>query len=235
MKDIRQPIQGGCAKVPVVIQLEALECGAASLAMVLAYYEKWIPLEQVRADCGVSRDGSNAKNVLRAARSYGLTAKGYRMEPEDLKKNGTFPCIIHWNFNHFVVLDGFKGKKAVLNDPAQGQYSVPMEVFDKAFTGICLMFEPGEGFEPSGRPKSVLAFAKQRMKGTGEAVAFTIMTTVIASLLGVIQPGFSRIFLDRLLTGVNPEWVTPFLWALAGLSGVQINGLLYEYGLETLG
>jgi len=221
-KKIRQPVTQGAAKVPVVMQLEALECGAASLTMVLAYYDKWIPLEQVRADCGVSRDGSNAKNVLRAARSYGLTAKGYRMEPEALKRDGKFPCIIHWNFNHFVVLCGFKGGKAVLNDPAQGNYSVPMEVFDKSFTGICLMFEPGEGFEPGGKPKSVMAFARQRMKGAGEAVAFTIITTVIASLLGIIQPGFSRIFLDRLLTGVNPEWALPFLWALAGLSVVQI-------------
>jgi len=221
-KKIKQPVTQGAAKVPVVMQMEALECGAASLTMVLAYYDKWIPLEQVRADCGVSRDGSNAKNVLRAARSYGLIAKGYRMEPETLKKEGKFPCIIHWNFNHFLVLCGFKGDKAVLNDPAQGNHTVSMEVFDKSFTGICLMFEPGEDFEPGGKPKSVLAFAKKRMKGAGEAVAFTIITTVIASLLGVIQPGFSRVFLDRLLTGVNPEWVTPFLWALAGLSLIQI-------------
>ena len=221
-KKINQPVTQGVAKVPVVMQMEALECGAASLTMVLAYYGRWIPLEQVRADCGVSRDGSNAKNILRAARSYGLNAKGYRMEPENLKKDGSFPCIIHWNFNHFVVLCGFKGDKAVLNDPAQGHYTVPMEVFDKAFTGICLTFEPGEGFEPGGKPKSVLAFARQRMKGTGEAVAFTVITTVIASLIGIIQPGFSRIFLDRLLTGENPEWAMPFLWALAGLSAVQI-------------
>ena len=221
-KKIKQPLSKGAAKVPVVMQMEALECGAASLTMVLAYYGKWIPLEQVRADCGVSRDGSNAKNVLRAARSYGLTAKGYRMEPDVLKKEGKFPCIIHWNFNHFLVLCGFKGDKAVLNDPAQGHYTVPMEVFDKAFTGICLMFEPGEGFGPGGKPKSVMAFARQRMKGTGEAVAFTVITTVIASLIGIIRPGFSRVFLDRLLTGVNPDWVTAFLWGLAGLTIVQI-------------
>ena len=145
-KKIRQPMKSGAAKVPVVMQMEALECGAASLTMILAYYGKWIPLEQVRADCGVSRDGSKASNILKAARSYGLAAKGYRYEPEDLKKNGTFPCIIHWNFNHFVVLDGFKGSKAYINDPAKGSCCVPMETFDKAFTGICLMFEPSETF-----------------------------------------------------------------------------------------
>ena len=142
-KPIPQPLTKGVAKVPVVMQM----------TMILDYYGKWLPLEQVRADCGVSRDGSNAKNVLRAARSYGLSAKGYRFEPEDLKTYGKFPGIIHWNFNHFVVLNGFKGDKAVLNDPAKGCYSVPMETFDKSFTGICLMFEPTEDFAPGGEPE----------------------------------------------------------------------------------
>ena len=219
---IKTPIEKGVAKVPVVMQMEALECGAASLTMILAYYGKWIPLEQVRADCGVSRDGSNAKNVLKAARSYGLVAKGYRYEPEDLKANGKFPCIIHWNFNHFLVLDGFKGNKAVLNDPAKGCYTVPMETFDKSFTGICLMFEPSETFEPGGKPKSVMEFARKKLKGAGVAVAFTVITTVIASLIGIIEPAFSRIFIDRLLTGQNPDWFMPFIWALAALSIVQI-------------
>lgn len=219
---VKQPVTNGAAKVPVVMQMEALECGAASLTMILAYYGKWIPLEQVRADCGVSRDGSNAKNVLKAARSYGLTAKGYRYEPEDLKKNGKFPCIIHWNFNHFLVLDGFKGNKAYLNDPAKGSYSVSMETFDKSFTGICLMFEPSESFEPGGKPKSVLSFAKKRLKGAGAAIAFVILTTVITSLIGIIDPAFSRIFLDRLLTGENPEWFLPFIFAFAGMGAVQL-------------
>jgi NHLM bacteriocin system ABC transporter, peptidase/ATP-binding protein len=210
------------AKVPVVMQMEALECGAASLTMILAYYGKWIPLEQVRTDCGVSRDGSNAKNVLKAARSYGLTAKGYRYEPEDLKKNGSFPCIIHWNFNHFVVLDGFKGNKAYLNDPARGSYCVPMETFDKSFTGICLMFEPGESFKPGGKPKSMLSFAKKRLKNAGTAIAFVALTTVISSLIGIINPAFSRIFLDRLLTDENPEWFKSFIFAFAGMSAVQL-------------
>lgn len=222
IQTVKQPVTKGCVKVPVVMQMEALECGAACLTMVLAYYNKWIPLEQVRADCGVSRDGSNAKNVLKAARSYGLTAKGYRFEPEDLKTQGKFPCIIHWNFNHFVVLDGFKGNRAVLNDPARGCCSVSMEVFDQSFTGICLMFEPGEGFQPGGRPKSVLQFAMSRLTGARTAVAFVVLTTLISALFNVINPAFSRIFLDRLLTGQNPEWLVPFLLALGGLSLVQL-------------
>ena len=219
---IKQPVQNGVVKVPVVMQMEALECGAASLTMVLAYYEKWIPLEQVRADCGVSRDGSNAKNILKAARSYGLTAKGYRYEPETLKKSGKFPCIIHWNFNHFVVLNGFTKNKAVLNDPAKGTYSVSMETFDKSFTGICLLFEPSESFEPGGKPKSVVQFAKSRLKGTGSAVAFVVLTTIISSLLGIIRPAFSRIFLDRLLTGQNPQWLYPFVIALTFIAAIEL-------------
>ena len=221
-KKIKSPITNGVAKVPVVMQMEALECGAASLAMILAYYEKWIPLEEVRRDCGVSRDGSNARNILRAARSYGLSAKGYRYEPEALKKEGKFPCIIHWNFNHFVVLDGFKGNKAVLNDPAKGTYTVPMSDFDASFTGICLLFEPSEDFVPEGRQQSMISYAKKRLVGAGAAIAFVVLTTVISSLLGIITPAFSRIFLDRLLTGESPEWQTPFIVALAGISIVQL-------------
>lgn len=221
-KRIKQPISNCVAKVPVVMQLEALECGAASLTMILAYYEKWIPLEQVRADCGVSRDGSNAKNVLVAARSYGLNAKGYRYEPEALRKEGKFPCIIHWNFNHFVVLDGFKGNKAILNDPAKGTYSVPMKTFDDSFTGICLMFEPSESFEPTGKQKSIFEFAKSRLVGTGVAIAFVVFTSIITSLMGVISPAFSRIFLDRLLTGENPEWFVPFLIGVSAFGVIQL-------------
>ncbi len=219
---IKSPITKGVAKVPVVMQMEALECGAASLAMILAYYGKWIPLEQVRLDCGVSRDGSNAKNILRAARSYGLSAKGYRYEPEVLKKEGRFPCIIHWNFNHFVVLNGFRGNKAVLNDPAKGTYTVPMSTFDESFTGICLILEPNENFVPEGKPQSMLAYAKKRLVGAGAAIVFVILTAVITSLLGIITPAFSRIFLDRLLTGENPNWLMPFTFALAGISVVQL-------------
>ena len=154
-KKINHPIRKGVAKVPVIMQMEALECGAACLAMVLAYYRKWIPLEQVRLDCGVSRDGSNMKNVYLAAQQYGLEVHGYRMELAGLKKEASFPCIIHWEFNHFVVLDGFKGNKAVINDPAQGVVQVPMEQFDGSFTGLVLTFAPGEGFVPSGKKKSM--------------------------------------------------------------------------------
>ena len=219
---IKKPVTGKVAKVPVVMQLEALECGAASLTMILAYYDKWIPLEQVREDCGVSRDGSNAKNILQAARSYGLTAKAYKKKPEKLKESGKFPMIVHWEFNHFIVVNGFKGNKVYINDPARGSVVMPYEQFDEGYTGICLMFEPTENFEPSGKPKSVWKFAKKRLKGASVAVIFVTVTTLIGSVTGIIMSAFSRVFLDELLSGNNPDWLYPFITGLAGLSAVQL-------------
>ena len=220
---VKKPVTRGVAKVPVIMQMEALECGAASLAMIAAYYGKWVPLEQVRLDCGVSRDGPNAKNMLIAARNYGLEASGYRFEPESLRKEGEFPCIIHWNFNHFVVLDGFRGNKAVLNDPARGTVSVSMKEFDDSFTGIVLMMKPSETFEPGGKPKSVLDFAKARLEGALPAIVFVALTTVISYLFSIINPIMTQVFMDRLLTNFNPEWLMPFIFLMTLLAVVQLT------------
>ncbi len=210
-------------QVPVIMQMEALECGAACLAMIMAYYGKWVPLEQVRRDCGVSRDGSNAKNILLAARSYGLEANGYRYEIEALRREGEFPCVLFWNFNHFVVLKGFKKDRAVLNDPGRGSVTVSMEEFDQCFTGICLCFQPGPAFERGGKPAGVREFARERLKGSGPAVVFTLLVSLITMLTGLISPGFSRIFMDRLLTGQNPEWVRPFFLILSLFTILQLT------------
>ena len=212
----------GVARVPMVMQLEALECGAACLAMVLAYYEKWVPLEQVRVDCGVSRDGSKAKNILRAAQRYGLQTQAFRMSVEALRKNASCPCILHWNMNHFVVLDGFRGGYAWINDPARGVVRLRMEEFDAAFTGVVLLFEPGPDFAPGGARESTLAYAKKRLADTGAAVAFVALTTVISYLFGIANSVTARIFVDRLLTGVNRQWLTPFLAVMLLLAAVQL-------------
>ncbi len=217
-----KPLQHGAAKVPVVMQLEALECGAACLAMILAYYGKWIPLEQVRADCGVSRDGSKAKNIVLAARHYGLWAQGYRYSSEALTRQGEFPCIIHWNFNHFVVLCGFKRGKAIINDPARGNYTVSMDTFDRCYTGICMAFAPKEGFTPSGKPRSVLPFVQKKISGAGDAFALVVATTLITALIGLITPGFSNVFADHLLNGENPEWFMPFIYGVSAIAVIQI-------------
>ena len=221
-KETVKPVRKGVVKVPIIMQMEALECGAACLAMILAYYRKWVPLEQVRVDCGVSRDGSNLKNIYLAGQSYGMNVHGYSMEVEGLKAQATFPCIIHWNFNHFVVLDGFKGDKAVLNDPARGLVYISMEEFQKSFTGICLMFEPGEGFTPSGKRKSTVEFARKRLKGAAPAVVFVVLTTLIASVFNVVNPAMTRVFYDRLLNGKAPDWLEPFIIIMLVLAGFQL-------------
>jgi len=207
---VNKPIKKGIARTPVVMQMEAVECGAACLTMILEYYNKWIPLEKVRFDCGVSRDGSNAKNILLAARNYGLKASGYKIEPEQLIEFGTFPCIIHWNFDHFVVVNGIRNNKVYINDPARGNYITSMKEFDESFTGICLMFEPTESFEPSGNKKSVFDFARKRLQGSISAIVFMMISCAIAAILGFISVAFSRVFIDRIITGKNPEWITPF-------------------------
>ncbi len=221
-KKIKPTLTRGVAKVPVIMQLEALECGAAALAMVMAYYNKWIPLEQVRLDCGVSRDGSKAKNMVLAAQHYGFDVRAYRYSLKAIQENGEFPCIIHWNMNHFVVLNGFKGKYAYLNDPARGTVRVTMEEFDNAFTGIVIIPVPSENFEPSGKPRSTISFARKRLIGAGAAVAFVMMTTAISYLFGIINSVTSRIFMDRLLTGLNLEWFYLFIIAMILLAAIQL-------------
>ena len=207
-------------KVPVIMQMEMLECGAACLAMILAYYKKWIPLEKVREECAVNRDGSNAKYVVMAGRNYGLEAKGFRGGVEDVK-NAHLPCIIHWNFNHFVVLTGFSDKFAYINDPAAGEVKVPLEIFDKAFTGVYMTFEPGADFKPEGQRQSVLKFAQTRLKGTAAPIIFVIFTMFLISLIGIINPVLSRVFVDRVLTGQNPNWFRPLIGGMIGLAVVS--------------
>ncbi|WP_044916970.1 NHLP family bacteriocin export ABC transporter peptidase/permease/ATPase subunit [Oribacterium sp. FC2011] len=223
--------------VPVIMQLETPECGAAALAMVMAYYNKWIPLEKVRVDCGVSRNGSNAKNLLAAARHYGFSADGFRCEIENLKEDITLPCILHWNLNHFVVLKGFRGDYALINDPAKGDIRISMEELDSSFTGVCLEITPGPEMKPSGEPPSIYSFVRSRLKGTQIALIFVIMSTTIGSLFGIINPAFTRFFVDRLLTGENRELLYPFIGilALTGIAGVVVSFIQSVYSLRLNG
>ena len=234
---IASAIKKKYTRVPVIMQLEALECGAASLAMVMAYYDKWVPLEQVRSDCGVSRDGSNARNIAKAAKSYGFNVRAFSRTPKSIREKGIFPCIIHWNFNHFVVLDGFKGKYACINDPARGFVKVSAEEFDRAFTGIALEITPGEDFMPGGRKRSMLEFARKRLMGAGAALVFVMLTSVISSLFGIVNPIMSKVFIDRLLTGKNHEWLMPFIGLMSALAAVQLIVLFVQtiYSLKING
>ena len=215
------------AKVPQVMQMEVVECGAASLTMILAHYGKWLPLEEVRAACGVSRDGSSAKMILQAARNYGLDAKGFRMSPEALE--GKQPAIIHWNFEHFVVFRGFDRKgRACINDPGIGPVKWPMEEFRKHYTGVCLTFEPTDRFEKSGEQTSILSYMKRNLNGVSEAFWLTFPFALMGAFVALLTPLFTRIFLDEILSGKNADWVKWFFIGMGALAVFQFFVVLLQ-------
>ncbi len=208
---------------PTVLQMEALECGAASLAIILAHYGRWVPLEKLRIECGVSRDGSKAANVLKAARNYGMVAKGFKTEPEKLRDQEP-PIILHWNFNHFLVLDGFKGNKVKLNDPAAGPVTVTEEELDASFTGVVLKITPADGYQPGGdRPRLIPALAR-RLVGLKTAIIFVLIAGFALVLPGLVTPVYSKVFIDQVLLRGYDSWVPPMLLAM-GLTAM-VAGVL---------
>lgn len=215
-------ITKGVAKVPVVMQMEALECGAACLDMILAYYGRWVALEEMRLACGVSRDGSNARNILKAAREYGLSANGYRIEASSLREKATFPCIIHWEYNHFIVLCGFKGQKVFVNDPARGNLSMTVEEFEKGYTGIALLFELAENFVPGGKRKSVLEFAAKRLKDAKSAVIFTVVISICGYAFSMINPFLFEYFMDYMLLSPETRLANTFIAGVFSLAILQM-------------
>ncbi len=210
---VGRPKRSRRVRTPTVIQMEAVECGAACLGMILAYYGRYVPLEQLRIDCGVSRDGSKAGNMLRAARAYGLTAKGFRHDTDDLKSL-EFPVIVFWNFYHFVVVEGYDPNGWYLNDPATGPRKVSAQEFDESFTGIALTFEPGPDFEKGGKKPSVLSALKSRALGLGRPVLYAVAAGLGLAFLGLVVPTFTKIFVDKFLVGQDHDWVKPLLWAM---------------------
>lgn len=206
------PKGGKRFRTPTVLQMEATECGAASLAMILARHGCWIPLEELRVACDVSRDGSKASNMLRAARRYGLTAKGYRSEPESLSRF-PFPMIVHWNFNHFLVLEGMDRKRGRvwINDPATGPRTIGLREFDDCFTGVCLVFEPNADFQRRGQRPGLLAPLKKRLAGSGNALSYVLLATLLLVLPGLVIPVFTKVFIDEILVGGSDRWLMPLL------------------------
>jgi len=210
-------------KVPTVLQMEAVECGAASLAMILAYWGRYIPLEELRLACGVSRDGSKAGNIMKAARKYGLEAKGYRKEPDAVKEM-PLPMIIHWNFNHFLVLEGFQDGKVYLNDPGMGSRTVSIEEFDQSFTGVVMAFKPGPDFLPEGEKPSITSALKKRLQGSEMALTYVILVGLALVIPGLLIPVFSKIFVDDILLANRQAWLVPLLLGM-GLTGL-LRGIL---------
>lgn len=206
------------ARTPTVLQMEAAECGAAALASVMGYHGLHLPLEQVRVACGVSRDGSRASNVVRAARGYGFNAQGLRLDVAALRGQ-RLPLIVFWNFNHFVVVEGFARDGVWLNDPATGPRKVSLQEFDRAFTGVALVIEPGPDFRPGGQPRSVWQSLRPRLAGARQALLFGIVASLALFVPGLVIPVFSQVFIDQYLIGRLDGWVKPLLLGM-GLTAV---------------
>jgi NHLM bacteriocin system ABC transporter peptidase/ATP-binding protein len=198
----------GRFRTPTILQMEATECGAACLAMILARLGRWIPLEEMRVACGVSRDGSKAANILRAARLHGLAAKGYRKSAEGLAAL-PFPMIVFWRMNHFVVVEGvdFKTGRAWINDPATGPRVVPAAEFEESFSGICLVFERTAAFEKQGAPPSLVRGFRDRLRGSHGALSFLIFVGLALVIPGLAVPILSQVFIDEVLMQGRHQWV----------------------------
>jgi NHLM bacteriocin system ABC transporter peptidase/ATP-binding protein len=220
---IFKPARNRRVKTPTILQMEAVECGAACLGIILSYYSKIVPLEELRVACGVSRDGSVAGNILRAARNYGLKAQGYQSEPEGLQEL-RLPIIIHWNFNHYVVVEGFNRKHVHLNDPARGPRTVSYQEFDQSFTGVVMVFEPSETFVKTGAKRSLIQTLAQRLPGSQLALTYVILASLALIIPGLIIPAFARVFVDDILIAGQRNWIQPLLLVM-GLTAV-IRGLL---------
>jgi len=205
--------RGGRRPAPTVLQMETTECAAACLCMVLAYFGRWVPLETLRVQCGVSRDGANAASMLRAAREYGLAAQGFRCERSDLP-DIPFPMVLFWEFNHFVVLEGIKGERIYINDPSEGPRRLTPQEFDESYTGLCFGFQPGPEFRLGGEPPNVLRGLLARFGRATVPLAFAALATLALVIPGVAVPTMIKVFIDEVLIRQNGHWVMALIVGL---------------------
>lgn len=218
------------ARTPTILQMEAAECGAASLAMILGHFRRFVGLEDLRARCGVDRNGANAANILKAARSYGLAAKGLR-RPAEAALAGPFPAIVFWDYNHFLVLEGARGKTVFLNDPAHGPREMTREDFSRHYSGVMLVFETGEGFAAGGRPPAFWPRVREMARGLGEPAVLVVLYALVLAVAGLAVPGMIKTFIDGVLVLRSPGWAGPIVLGLAVAVLVQAGVSLLTQSL----
>ncbi len=227
LKTLIQKIKKLCSrqrvKVPLVLQMELMECGAASLAMIFAFYKKIIPLEVMRDECGCSRDGSTASSLLKVAKRHNMHAVGYKEHSIDNLQNYKLPIILFWNLNHFLVYTGRKGDKHYLNDPAFGERIVTSEEMDTSFSGVLLEVYPNNNFIPFGKARSFFDLLKKRFLSYKEVILYSVLLGILLIPAHILVPSFSAILLDKFITAENYNWGTPLLLAALITMGVILS------------
>jgi len=207
---------------PTMLQMESAECGAASLGMILAHHGRWVALDVLRGECGVSRDGVKASDLVKAARRYGLVAKGIRIEPSGLAEV-RLPIVVFWNFNHFLVVEGYGPRGVAVNDPASGPRRVSWEEFDRSFTGVALTFEPGDGFERGGaRPSLIRGLGRRFTNGRG-TLAFCLLAGIGLLVPALFVPAATRIFVNEVLGSGQDGWLALLIAGIAIAVVAQIG------------
>jgi NHLM bacteriocin system ABC transporter peptidase/ATP-binding protein len=212
--------QVGRIRTPTLLQMEAVECGAASLGIILGYYRRIVPLAELRRECGVSRDGSKASNVLKAARNYGLNAKGFKKSLKSLEEIAP-PYIVFWNFNHFLVVEGFNGDRVYLNDPATGPRTVSLEEFNQAYTGVVLVMEPGEDFKTGGKKKGIVSALSSRLQNSRQAIIFCLVAGLLLTIPRLAVPAFTQVFVDEILVQGRQDWLRPLILGMVLTAGMR--------------
>lgn len=197
-----------------VLQMELVECGAAALATILRHFGRIVPLEEMRVACDVSRDGTNAANLVTAARNYGLKAKGLRKTPDTLRAL-KMPVIAHWNFSHFLVVEGFRNGLVHLSDPSQGRYRVSDEEFARGFTGVVLAFEPGPDFRKADTRRGIFATLLDRLRGELPAFVRIVAASLALLIPGLAVPFLTQVFIDEVLVQNLHDRLMPLLSLLA--------------------
>ncbi len=207
---ILQRSQTSRVRTPTLLQIEATECGAAALGIILGYYDRIVPLTELRRECGISRDGSNAMNIVKAARNYGLNAKGFKKVLSSLKTLPP-PYIVFWNFNHFLVVEGFGKNCVYLNDPATGRRTVSLEELDRAYTGVVLVMEPGADFQKGGKKNDIISALCERLNNSRGSILFCFLAGLLLTVPRLAVPGFTQVFVDEILISDRQDWIRPLV------------------------
>jgi NHLM bacteriocin system ABC transporter peptidase/ATP-binding protein len=250
IRKILQPSQPKRVRTPTLLQMEAVECGAAALGIILSYYNRIVPLAELRRECNVSRDGTSAANILKAGRNYGLNGKGLKNAPgtkDYLKalKSLRPPFIVFWNFNHFLVVEAIGKKRVYLNDPASGRRTVSLEEFDRSYTGVILVLEPGSNFEKGGKKTNVLSGLVSRLQYSWGTILFCLLAGLLLTAPRLALPAFSQVFVDEILVSERHEWLRPLIIGMAlttvlrvGLARLRLTylrALLIKLSIATSG